>query len=115
MNFYRLSISTVNQNILYLFWIILKWRIQGKVIMVCQRNENGVGKASFGIGRLPAMATIAPSLILNDVSGISNSGENSILKPRPLHTGQAPNGLLKEKLLGSISSRLTPQSGQEKL
>ena len=33
----------------------------------------------------------------------------------PKQSGQAPKGLLKEKLLGSISSILIPQSGQEKL
>ena len=53
--------------------------------------------------------------LFKTMTGISSSGENSILNPRPLHTGQAPKGLLKEKLLGSISSRLTPQSGHEKL
>ena len=40
---------------------------------------------------------------------------NSILYPSPKHSGQAPNGLLKEKLRGSISSTLIPQSGHEKL
>ena len=58
---------------------------------------------------------IAPSLILSDGSGIISSSENSILYPSPKHSGHAPNGLLNEKLLGSISSILIPQSGQEKL
>ena len=48
-------------------------------------------------------------------SGIISSASNSILYPSPKHSGHAPNGLLKEKLLGSISSMLIPQSGQEKL
>ena len=32
--------------------------------------------------------------------------------PRPLHAGQAPNGLLKENIRGASSSMETPQSGQ---
>ena len=58
---------------------------------------------------------IAPSLRLRDVSGIIRSTSNSLLNPRPVQHGHAPNGLLNEKLLGSISSMLIPQSGQEKL
>ena len=61
------------------------------------------------------MTCIAPSEIARLLSGIIKSSSNSILYPSPKHSGQAPNGLLKEKLLGSISSMLTPQSGQEKL
>ena len=37
---------------------------------------------------------------------------NSIFSPRPLHSGQAPKGLLKEKSLGCSSGILIPQSGQ---
>ena len=58
---------------------------------------------------------IAPSLILSLGSGIISWGSNSILYPSPKQTGQAPKGLLKEKLLGSISLILIPQSGQAKL
>ena len=61
------------------------------------------------------MTTMAPSRILRDLSGIIRSISNSILYPSPRQSGQAPKGLLKEKLLGSISSTLIPQSGQEKL
>ena len=61
------------------------------------------------------VTTMAPSRILNDLSGIIRSMSNSILYPSPRQSGQAPKGLLKEKLLGSISSILTSQSGQEKL
>ena len=61
------------------------------------------------------MAAMAPWLMDRDGSGMISSGANSILKPRPWQTGQAPKGLLNEKLLGSISSKLMPQSGQEKL
>ena len=64
---------------------------------------------------LQPRTTIAPSLILRDLSGIIRSSSNSILYPRPKQSGQAPNGLLKEKLRGSTSSMLIPQSGQEKL
>ena len=61
------------------------------------------------------IATIAPSSILRLSSGIISSASNSILYPSPKHSGHAPNGLLNEKLLGSISSTLIPQSGHEKL
>ena len=61
------------------------------------------------------VTTMAPSRILRDLSGIIRSISNSILYPSPRQSGQAPKGLLKEKLLGSISSTLIPQSGQEKL
>ena len=40
---------------------------------------------------------------------------NSILYPSPKHSGQAPKGLLNEKLLGSTSSMLILQSGHAKL
>ena len=53
--------------------------------------------------------------MLSLLSGIIRSSSNSILYPSPKHSGHAPNGLLKEKLRGSISSILIPQSGQEKL
>ena len=61
------------------------------------------------------ITVMAPSEMLKDLSGIIRSTSNSILYPRPKQSGQAPNGLLKEKLLGSISSILIWQSGQEKL
>ena len=58
------------------------------------------------------MTATQPSLKLRRLSGIISSSSNSILKPSPKHSGQAPNGLLKEKLRGSTSSTLMPQSGQ---
>ena len=61
------------------------------------------------------VTAIAPSLILKLLSGIIKSSSNSILYPSPRHSGQAPKGLLNEKLLGSISLMPIPQSGQEKL
>ena len=57
---------------------------------------------------------IAPSLIESDLSGIISSSSNSIVYPRPKQSGHAPNGLLNEKLLGSIASTEIPQSGQAK-
>ena len=58
---------------------------------------------------------MAPSSILSLSSGIISSASNSILYPRPKQSGHAPKGLLKEKLLGSISSILISQSGHAKL
>ncbi len=43
-----------------------------------------------------------------------SSGSNSSLVPRPVQSGQAPWGELKEKLRGSISPKLMPQKGQAK-
>ena len=60
------------------------------------------------------MTVTQPSLKLRRLSGIIRSSSNSILKPSPKHSGQAPKGLLKEKLRGSTSSTLIPQSGQAK-
>ena len=61
------------------------------------------------------ITAMAPSFRLRLLSGIINSRSNSILYPKPKQSGQAPKGLLKEKLLGSISLMLIPQSGQAKL
>ena len=43
-----------------------------------------------------------------------SSGSNSWSVPRPVQVGQAPCGLLKEKVRGSISGRLVPQLAQAK-
>ena len=61
------------------------------------------------------ITAMAPWLMLSRLFGMMRSISNSILYPSPKHSGQAPKGLLKEKLLGSISSMLIPQSGQAKL
>ena len=49
-----------------------------------------------------------------DFSGsfIISDGLTSFITPRPLHSGQAPKGLLNEKSLGSISDMLIPHVGQ---
>src|SRR5512136_3092056 len=57
---------------------------------------------------------IAPALMDNSLSGITRSGSISSLMPRPVHFGQAPCGLLKLKVRGAISPRLTPQLTQAK-
>src|SRR6202521_6237603 len=51
----------------------------------------------------------APSSMLNDGSGTTASGSTSSRTPRPVHTGQAPCGLLNEKLRGDGSSIEMPQ------
>ena len=56
----------------------------------------------------------APSARLRLLSGTIRSGSNSIWLPRPVQVGQAPCGLLKLKVRGSISGRLMPQTGQAK-
>ena len=61
----------------------------------------------------PVMAR-QPSFKESVLSGIIKSISNSCLYPRPLHSSQAPNGLLNEKDLGSISCILIPQSLQAK-
>ena len=60
------------------------------------------------------IAQIAPFLIDKSLLGTIISGSTTIFTPKPVQSGQAPFGLLKEKLGGSISPILMPQSGQAK-
>ena len=87
------------------------------MIFLAQCIQNRMSKtALIGTGLPSQSPAIAPFIDTEtDLSGIIRSSSNSILYPSPKQSGQAPNGLLKEKLLGSISSILIPQSGQEKL
>ena len=55
---------------------------------------------------------IAPSLNEMLSSGTTSCSSIVSMVPRPVHSGQAPKGLLKENILGVSSSMLTPQSGQ---
>ena len=55
--------------------------------------------------------TIAPSFILKVSSVTINSSSKKASFPIPSHFGQAPNGLLKENIRGSISSNLKPETG----
>ena len=47
---------------------------------------------------------MAPCRRLSSSSGTSRSGSTSSSVPMPVHCGQAPKGLLNEKVRGSISS-----------
>ena len=51
-----------------------------------------------------AQGAIAPSPRVRSSSGTSSSGSTSSSVPRPVHLGQAPNGLLNENDRGSTSS-----------
>ena len=51
-----------------------------------------------------AQGAIAPSSRDKVGSGITKSGSTSFLLPRPVHSGQAPNGELNENDRGSNSS-----------
>ena len=62
----------------------------------------------------PGMVTAPLSIRLMLWSGMIRSKLNSCLEPKPAHSGHAPKGLLNEKVLGSNSSTLMPQSGQAK-
>ncbi len=53
----------------------------------------------------------APSDHERERSGMDNSAWNAPRDPSPSQAGQAPWGLLKLKLRGSISGRLVPQAG----
>ena len=57
---------------------------------------------------------MAPSDIDKLLSGINNSGSKKLFSPKPSQVLQAPCGLLKENILGSISSSVKPDTGQEK-
>ena len=55
---------------------------------------------------------MAPSAKVKRWLGITKSGSTVSLLPKPLHSGQAPCGLLKEKSRGSSSESWTWPSGQ---
>ena len=55
---------------------------------------------------------MAPAFSVIASSGTTSSGSIACLVPRPSHSGQAPNGLLKEKSRGSISEMVKPETGQ---
>ena len=58
-----------------------------------------------------AHGSIAPSAILFFSFGITKFGSTFNFIPIPSHSSHAPNGLLKENNLGSISSIVKPLSG----
>jgi hypothetical protein len=57
---------------------------------------------------------MAPSLSVSPRFGMTSDGSSSMRTPRPVHSGQAPCGLLKLKLRGAISPMLKPQVVQAK-
>ena len=61
-----------------------------------------------------AQGWMAPSAMVRFLLGMTRSGSSSIFTPRPVQSGQAPWGLLKLKLRGATSPRLTPQWTQAK-
>lgn len=95
--------------------VILERCVEIKMIFFTQRIKIARVKLFLSVHDCHPKTAIAPWLIDRDGSGIINSSENSILYPSPKHSGHAPNGLLKEKLRGSISSILISQTGHEKL
>ena len=58
---------------------------------------------------------MAPSLKVLSLSGMTRSISKATAFPKPSHLSHAPAGLLKENILGSISSKVKPLSGHEKL
>src|SRR4030065_624616 len=55
----------------------------------------------------------APSIIDLFLSGITRSGETSVIAPRPWQVGQAPNGELNENMRGSrLSNTISGWLGQ---
>ena len=60
----------------------------------------------------PDHGATAPSRSVRSTSGTIRSGSTSLRVPMPVHSGQAPNGELNEKLRGSIASKLRSQYGQ---
>ena len=55
---------------------------------------------------------MAPLRKLASRSGITSSASMCCSSPSPPHSGQAPNGLLKENSRGSISGMVKPDTGQ---
>src|SRR5215467_11011212 len=72
------------------------------------RLPTSLSIAERKVAKCPDQGLTAPSKMLFDLSGMINSGSNSILIPSPLHSVHAPKGELKEKLRGSSSPRLIP-------
>lgn len=107
------TVGAVDQNVMNLLGIILEGSIQIKLYSFASARKIALVKLDLSAQDCQPMTVMAPSLMLSLLSGIIRSSSNSILYPRPKHTGQAPKGLLKEKLLGSTSLTLIPQSGQE--
>ena len=60
-----------------------------------------------------AYGNIPPSLIVNSDENI-RFGSTFRIFPKPVQVGHAPSGELNEKVLGSISGRLTLSTGQAK-
>ena len=58
--------------------------------------------------------TMAPSAIERLRFGMTIAGSSSIFTPRPVHSRQAPCGLLNEKLRGSSSPKERPSKTQAK-
>ena len=61
-----------------------------------------------------AHGQMAPSRSDSALSGTTRSASNFSSVPRPSHFGQAPAGALNEKMRGSISSMVKPETGQAK-
>ena len=55
---------------------------------------------------------MAPSSMVRFLFGIKASTSISAFSPKPVHSGHAPKGLLKEKNLGSNSPKEVPHSSQ---
>jgi hypothetical protein len=73
--------------------------------------------ASYGVESLTAVdnsahGATAPWSHERDLSGTASSGSNDHREPSPWQAGQAPCGLVKLKLRGSIAGSPTPQWGQ---
>ena len=78
-------------------------------------NASKILRIQLAAPKLNPKRRIAPSLSDFELSGQIRRSSNSCLKPSPKHSGQAPNGLLKENERGSISSKVKPHSGQANL
>ena len=72
------------------------------------RNPDQLGYVSI------FLAGLINDAIIGIPFGIISFSLNAFEKPKPSHSLQAPAGLLKEKSLGSISSIVNPETGQEK-
>ena len=64
-------------------------------------NKPSTWRINHALG-LELNACTQPSAKLIDPSGITRSSSTSMVEPIPKQAGQAPNGLLKENIRGSI-------------
>ena len=82
---------------------------QSGTLSVIDADANRVA-ATIPVHHLPSFVAVDPT---GHRTYVANSGSNSVFVPRPVHSGQAPYGELKENMRGSRSGIENPHTGRE--